>query len=67
MKNYKVLIVNIKSGEILLDQNEFSKTKKYLIKKYKLLYYFEKNIRIKITRLIKKPGTQMSILDIINQ
>ena len=67
MKNYKVLIVNKLTGEILLDQNEFSKTKKYLSKKYKLLYYFEKNISIKITRLIKKPGIQMTILDIINQ
>lgn len=67
MKNYKILIVNKLTGEILLDQNEFSKTKKYLSKKYKLLYYFEKNISIKITRLIKKPGIQMTILDIINQ
>lgn len=67
MKNYKILIVSTKDGEILLDENEFSKTKKYLIKKYKRLYYFKKNIRIEITRLIRKPGTQMTISDIINQ
>ena len=66
MKNYKILIINTKTGEIYKSFNEFSKTKKYLIAKYRAILYFEKDLSFKITRLVKKPGLQMSIYDIIN-
>lgn len=66
MKNYRIKIICKKSNTLINDFNELSNTKKFLQRKYELKHLFDKNKpKITVERLIRNPGKQMNIFDII--
>lgn len=66
MKNFKVLVTDRKTREVLEDHTEIAKSEKVLREKYHIRYRFHKNIvSIKIERLIREPGVQVDLLDMI--
>jgi hypothetical protein len=68
MKSYSVKCVDNKNKKVIIEFNEMSNTKKYLETKYNSKYRFSyPDCKILVERIIKKPGKQMDIFDIIKK
>lgn len=66
MKNYNITITSKKTGTVIQSFTELSNTKKFLQKKYDLKHMLDKDKpKIIIERLIRNPGIQVNIFDII--
>lgn len=63
MKNYEIIITEVKSKKIIDTFTELSNTKKYLTKKYNAKIMFEKpKQKVTIKRLLRTPGIQLSLI-----
>jgi hypothetical protein len=68
MKNYRIKVTDRKTKEVLEDHTALSNSKKYLDEKYRARYRFHPNlVSVKINRLIRKPGIQVNLLDMIKE
>lgn len=68
MKNFTIIVKDRKTKEILVNTTELSNTQKYLEEKYRARYRFHKNlVSIKVERLIRNPGKQVDLLDMISE
>ncbi len=66
MKNYKALVIDRKTKKVLEDHTELSNSEKYVREKYQARYRFYQNVvSIKIERLIRNPGIQTNLIDMI--
>jgi hypothetical protein len=66
MKNYTIKIVDKKTNKLIEEKTELSNTKAFLKKKYESKYRFSyPGSKIIVERLIREPGKQMDIFDII--
>lgn len=67
MKNFKILVTDRKTKEVLEDHTALSNSQKFLEEKYRNKYRFRKNIvSVKVERLIRNPGIQTNLIDMID-
>ena len=68
MKKYKIKCIDNKNKQVFEELIEFSISKKYLQKKYESKYRFSyPGSKITIERLIREPGVQVDMLDLIKE
>ena len=68
MKNYRIKVVCKITNDLIEDKTELSNTKKFLQKKYESKYRFSyPGSKITIERLIREPGIQVDMFDLINE
>jgi hypothetical protein len=66
MKNFKVLVIDRKTKQVLEDHTEIGKTLKLVEERYRIRYRFHPNqVSVKVERLIKEPGVQTNLIDMI--
>ena len=67
MKNYQIIVKDRKTKQVLENATAFSNTSGFLKEKYQVKYRFYKNpVSIKIERLIRNPGIQTNLIDMID-
>ena len=64
MKRYKIKITHEKTKAVLYEGDEIANTEKSIKTKYRIKYPFAK---IKVSRMVKKPGTQIDLEDLIKE
>lgn len=68
MKLYQIKVTDKRTGQVLLDEQKRSATKKRLQSDTMAKFRFSENaVKIEIERLTRTPGIQTSILDYENE
>lgn len=68
MKNFKILVTDRKTKEVLEDHTALSNSQKFLEEKYRNKYRFHKNmVSVKVERLIRNPGVQTDLITMISE